>query len=112
METSGNMILTEADIAPRSAPILMVLAIIRRLDMGYTILAEYFFFIKAANPFPLKRPIRAHISCMTIIVGNRNRVIHNIPRPNFAPAWVYVAMPDGSSSAAPVITPGPKALKI
>jgi len=63
-----------------------VLAINRRLDMGYTILAEYFFFIRAAKPFPLRRPILAHISCITIIVGNRNRVIHNIPRPNFAPA--------------------------
>ena len=80
------MILTEADIAPKSAPILIVFAINRRLDIGYTILVEYFFFISAAKPFPLRRPILAHISCITIMVGNRNRVIHSIPRPNFAPA--------------------------
>lgn len=110
--TSWNMILIEADIAPKSAPILILLAIISRLDIGYTTLVEYFFFIKAAKPFPLKRPIRAHISCITIIVGNRNSIIHSIPRPNFAPTWEYVAISDGSSSAAPVIRPGPNALII
>ena len=30
-------------------------------------------------------------------------------RPYWAPAWEYVAMPDGSSSEAPVISPGPSA---
>ena len=44
---------------------------------------------------------------MTVIIGNRYKAIHNIPRPNFAPAWEYVAMPEGSSSEAPVINPGP-----
>ncbi|HEY7227507.1 MAG TPA: hypothetical protein VH481_05215 [Nitrososphaeraceae archaeon] len=44
---------------------------------------------------------------MTVIIGNRYRAIHNIPRPNFAPACEYVAIPDGSSSEAPVINPGP-----
>ncbi len=32
--TSGNIILIEADMAPKSAPILIVLAIISRLDIG------------------------------------------------------------------------------
>jgi hypothetical protein len=32
-----------------------------------------------------------------------NIASHNIPRPNFAPAWEYVAIPDGSSSDAPVL---------
>jgi hypothetical protein len=36
---------------------------------------------------------------------------HNIPRPNPAPACEYVAIPDGSSSDAPVIRPGPKNLR-
>ena len=31
--------------------------------------------------------------------------------PNCAPTWEYVAIPDGSSSDAPVTTPGPKFLK-
>jgi len=105
------MILIEADIAPKSAPILIVFAINRRLDIGYMILAEYFFFIRAAKPFLLKRPILAHISCIIIIIGNRYKDIHNMPRPNFAPACEYVAIPEGSSSAAPVITPGPSALR-
>ena len=58
----GKMILIDADMAPKSAPIFIVFAIKRRLDIGYTILAEYFFFIRAAKPFPLRRPILAHIS--------------------------------------------------
>jgi hypothetical protein len=37
---------------------------------------------------------------------------HNIPRPNPAPACEYVAIPDGSSSDAPVIRPGPKNLRV
>lgn len=35
-----------------------------------------------------------------------------IPRPNLAPACEYVAIPDGSSSEAPVINPGPNILKV
>jgi hypothetical protein len=46
----------------QSAPILIVVVISTKLDIRYTILAEYFFFIKAAKPFPLSRPILAHIS--------------------------------------------------
>ncbi|MFI5425017.1 MAG: hypothetical protein WB706_08285 [Nitrososphaeraceae archaeon] len=30
-----------------------------------------------------------------------------MPKPNLAPACEYVAIPEGSSSAAPVTTPGP-----
>lgn len=33
--------------------------------------------------------------------------IHNVERPNIAPACEYVAMPEGSSSLAPVTKPGP-----
>jgi len=38
-------------------------------------------------------------------------MLHSCPNPYVAPAWEYVAIPDGSSSAAPVINPGPKNLK-
>ena len=34
-----------------------------------------------------------------------------MPRPNLAPAGEWVAMPEGSSSEAPVISPGPKDLE-
>ena len=37
---------------------------------------------------------------------------HSIPRPNCAPACEYVPIVDGSSSAAPVINPGPNDLRI
>lgn len=35
------------------------------------------------------------------------RASHNSWNPNLAPAWEYVAIPDGSSSDAPVVSPGP-----
>jgi len=62
----------------------------------------------AARPLPVIRPILAHISCIAVIKGYWNITSHNIPKPNLAPAWEKVAIPDGSSSEAPVISPGPK----
>src|SRR5436190_8527454 len=40
--------------------------------------------------------------------GKENRVIHSMAKPNCAPTCEYVATPLGSSSAAPVIRPGPR----
>src|SRR5712692_10007503 len=34
-------------------------------------------------------------------------MVQSMPYPNCAPTWEYVAMPLGSSSEAPVISPGP-----
>src|ERR1700731_844894 len=39
--------------------------------------------------------------------GQVSSAVHRSLVPSCAPATEYVAMPDGSSSAAPVITPGP-----
>jgi len=44
---------------------------------------------------------------MAIIGGINNSDIHSMAYPNCAPAIEYVATPLGSSSAAPVIKPGP-----
>src|SRR5450631_2379769 len=44
---------------------------------------------------------------MPTISGYVNTMAHSVSSPNCAPACEYVAMPDGSSSAAPVIRPGP-----
>src|ERR1700733_4185787 len=44
---------------------------------------------------------------MTYISGKENKVTHNMPNPNLAPACEYVAIPLGSSSDAPVMRPGP-----
>ena len=34
-----------------------------------------------------------------------------MPKPSCAPAWLYVPIPEGSSSEAPVIRPGPSRLR-
>ena len=52
-------------------------------------------------------PSRADISCTVVINGNENRAVHSGAYPKDAPLTEYVEMPDGSSSAAPVVSPGP-----
>jgi hypothetical protein len=52
-------------------------------------------------------PMRAHINCTAHINGHETTAIHSSEVPNCAPASEYVVIPDGSSSAAPVISPGP-----
>lgn len=52
----------DAAMAAMSAPMLIVFAIRRRLIIGKTTFFEYFLFITKANPLPVTRPIRAHIS--------------------------------------------------
>jgi hypothetical protein len=60
-----------------------------------------------AIPFPVTLPILAAISWMATMSGKENSAVHNMENPNCAPACEYVAMPLGSSSDAPVMTPGP-----
>jgi len=57
------------------------------------------------------RPIRAQMSCTAAISGNVASAIQSIPYPSEAPATEYVVIPLGSSSAAPVTSPGPRILK-
>src|SRR5580692_8669184 len=64
-----------------------------------------------ARPRPVTMPRRAHINWMAAISGNDTRAVHRVAYPYEAPATEYVEMPDGSSSAAPVISPGPKSFK-
>ena len=61
----------------------------------------------AASPLPVTIPIRAHMICTAAISGHVTRAVHSSVVPSCAPATEYVAMPDGSSSAAPVMMPGP-----
>jgi hypothetical protein len=56
-------------------------------------------------------PRRAHIICTAVISGNENRAVHNGAYPNAAPVTEYVEIPEGSSSAAPVMRPGPRPAK-
>jgi len=48
-------------MAPISAPIFIVFSMRMRLEIARTIFLEYFFFMTAANPLPVTRPILAHI---------------------------------------------------
>ncbi len=48
---------------------------------------------------------------MTAIIGVVIKASHSVERPVVAPATEYVEIPDGSSSAAPVIKPGPRLRK-
>jgi len=62
----------------------------------------------AARPSPLTIAMRAHMPWMTAIIGVVTSVSHNIEYPVDAPATEYVEMPEGSSSEAPVMNPGPR----
>jgi hypothetical protein len=59
-------------------------------------------------PTPVIRPNRAQISCIAAISGKLKSIVQSIAKPNSAPTCEYAAIPLGSSSAAPVIKPGPK----
>src|SRR6266436_213457 len=48
------------------------------------------------------------MSCTAAMSGNVSSAIHSVAYPYAAPATEYVEIPDGSSSAAPVMTPVPK----
>ena len=54
--------------------------------------------------------MRAAIACTTAIIGVETSVSQSVEKPVVAPATEYVEMPEGSSSAAPVINPGPRFL--
>jgi hypothetical protein len=56
-------------------------------------------------------PIFAQVNCTAVIIGNVANAVHNMEDPNDALARAYVPMPDGSSSDAPVINPGPRILR-
>ena len=51
--------------------------------------------------------MRALTIWIPTISGYVNSIVHSVRKPNCAPAYAYVAIPDGSSSAAPVMSPGP-----
>src|ERR1700682_2802716 len=63
------------------------------------------------RPIPVTMPMRAHINCTQAMSGHVISAVHRSEVPSCAPAMEYVAIPDGSSSAAPVMTPGPSFAK-
>jgi hypothetical protein len=88
---------------------LMVLAMSSATAMAPTIQRGNFARNAPASPMPVTMPIRAHIICTHPMSGQVTNADQRNAVPNCAPAAEYVATPDGSSSAAPVVTPGPSA---
>jgi len=64
--------------------------------------------VTPARPLPVTIAIRAQVNCTAVIIGKVMSAVHNAPNPNDAPATAYVPMPEGSSSDAQVINPGPR----
>src|SRR5712664_4780280 len=60
---------------------------------------------------PLTIPILAQVSCTEAINGQVNRAVQSVVKPREAPATAYVPMPEGSSSDAPVTSPGPSTFR-
>ena len=106
--TEGKSKLQTAPIPARSALMFRIMAGALNRIMTHMTHRGYSFFNNPVNPCLVTRPIRAHISCTAIIMGMVAMAVQRKLRPNMAPAWVYVAMPEGSSSLAPVTMPGPR----
>src|SRR5438093_6780868 len=98
----------EATIAPRSAPTLNVLAAATRTAATYITGAGKVFLMSDARPSPPASPRRAASSSTAAASGSDMGTVHNIAKRNWAPSWEYVPIPEGSSSAAPVMSPGPR----
>src|SRR6187399_1094082 len=100
--------LAASAMPPRSAAMLITFAMTSRAQAPQSTHREYRLRITLARPRPVTSPSRAHMSCAAVIRGNENRAVQSGAYPNAAPATEYVEMPEGSSSAAPVIRPGPR----
>src|SRR2546430_2274942 len=60
------------------------------------------------SPCPVASPSRAANSWTAAASGKVTTDIHRRPSPKAAPTCEYVPIPDGSSSAAPVMKAGPR----
>ena len=91
----------------RSAAILIVLAIKRAMTTASNSHLGNRCLRFPARPCPVTLPMRAHIICTAAISGHVRSAVQSSLVPSCAPATEYVAIPEGSSSAAPVMMPGP-----
>ena len=94
----------------RSAAIFIVLAINRAKTKTRSSHLGKRCLRFPAKPFPVTWPMRAHMIWTAAIIGHVRSAVHSSLVPSCAPATEYVAIPDGSSSAAPVMIPGPRDL--
>ena len=65
----GNKSSKEPLMAPKSAPIFIILAIRRRDTIGRAIFFEYFLDIIDVKPLPVTIPILAQIPTITVMNG-------------------------------------------
>src|SRR3954453_3421551 len=98
-------------IPARSAPILITFAETSSEQHSQRTGGGYRVRMTLASPRPVTSPNRAHINCTPTISGRNKSAVHSGLYPNEDPVTEYVAMPEGASSAAPVITPGPSPAK-
>ena len=106
-ELTPQSISAASAMPARSAPTLIVLAAkSAKVTMRISHRGKRLRNV-SASPRPVTIPIRAHIICTAAISGQVSGAVQSNAVPCCAPAMEYVAMPDGSSSAAPVIRPGP-----
>src|ERR1700733_5966901 len=98
----------DAAMPAKSAPMLNVFATMTSAASANASQRGKSFRITAARPTPVTIPMRAHMPCTTAIIGVVISASHSIDSPVVAPATEYVEMPEGSSSAAPVMMPGPR----
>src|SRR5919204_678915 len=94
-------------IPARSAPILIVLATNSAPATTTSSGRGNLVWNVDASPRPVTIPMRAHIAWTATIRGQHATDVQSSVVPSWAPAIEYVAIPDGSSSAAPVTMPGP-----
>jgi hypothetical protein len=97
-----------AAIAPISAPALIVLAMVKPATTGYSNALEQCRRSTRANPIPVTMPTLAQTNWIAVIMGKVANAVQSVEKPSEAPATAYVPIPDGSSSEAPVIRPGPR----
>src|SRR5277367_4034014 len=100
-----------APMATKSAATLRVLAMIKTPKSTATMdrpVRRNRFVANSPRPTPVASAVRSQISCTAAMSGKVNKAVHRKPRPCAAPAWAYVATPEGSSSDAPVTRPGPR----
>ena len=100
-----------AAMEPMSAPMLNVFAVATMATAASSTGRGNRCLMSAASPLPVTSPSRAVDSWTAAARGRAKTVVQRRPNPADAPTCEYVAMPDGSSSAAPVTSPGPSLRK-
>src|SRR5512141_2873455 len=86
---------------------LIVLAARRAIDTTTRLQRGNFRRSAPASPRPVTIPIRAQVIWTAAIRGHVSQAVQSKALPSWAPAIEYVAIPEGSPSAAPVMRPGP-----